>query len=263
MMSVDTDGDGAYLVEAPGFGTHAVSADGARITSLLAPGAPWAWQRLLVAQALPLAATLHGLEPLHASAVNLGDRAVAFTAPSGTGKTSIVMNLVARGAGLVTDDVLAIEPASHGLRAHPGARLMNADRDELNAIAEGRERLGPVLGVDEKVYLRPALEPRPLPLAALYRLLRAPAGAPFRIEEEVPPAPRSVLGTAFLRYLRSPDRLARRLELVSRVARTVRVFDVQVPPELTAAETAIRLERHAVCAFNVSPVPCSGRRLRS
>jgi hypothetical protein len=245
MMSIDTDVAGAYLVEARGYGTHAISADGMRITTVLQPDALWNWQRLFVAQALPLAATIRGLELLHASAVILDGRAVAFTASSGTGKTSIAMHLVARGARLLTDDVLAIEMTSSSLLAHPGARLLSARRHELAAVSEGRARLGELLGQDEKIYLRPPLEPEPQPLAALYRLVRQPVGGPFRIVEEAPPDPPALLATSFLSYLKTPERLTRHLELVFRLAGSVPVFLVHLPSGLPAQEAALHLEQHA------------------
>ena len=247
MMSIDVDGGGAYLVEAPGYGAHVVSSDGTEITSLLAPGAGWEWQRLFAAQALPLAAAIRGLEPVHASAVSVEGRAVALSAPSGTGKTSLVMHLVAGGAPLITDDVLAIELTPAGLVGHPGARLLNADRRELATLAEGRERLGDVLGEDDKVYLRPPLAPEPLPLAALYRPVRRSGAGEVEITEEVPPDPRSVLGTSFLRYLSSPQTLTRRLELMALLARRVRVFSVAIPEGVTAAQTAAQIADHAGC----------------
>jgi hypothetical protein len=246
MMSIDVDRDGAYLVEAPGYGAHVVSHDGMRITSVLAPDASWNWQRLFVAQALPLAASMRGLELLHASAVNLDGRVLALTASSGAGKTSIAMHLVADGGTLVTDDVLAVGSTPTGVVGYPGARLMNADRDELATIATGRDRLGVKLGDDEKVHLRPALESAPLPLAALYRLVSRPGGSTPRIVEEAPPDPSALLGTTFLPYVQTPARLTRNLELASRLARSVRVFVLEIPHDLSAAQTASLLERHVV-----------------
>ena len=248
MLSIDTDASSAYLVEAPGYGLHVVSADGTRITSVLRPRASWEWQRLLAAQALPLAAAAHGFEPLHASAVGIAGRAIAFTAPSGTGKTSIAMHLVARGAGLLTDDVLAVETTPSQLLAHPGVRLLNADRAELAELHAGRERLGPALGEEEKVQMRPPVEPAPLPLAALYKLVREPAGTRLRIVQEVPPDSRELLATGFLTYLKSPERLTRHLDFASRMAQGVPLFVVHLPADLSAARSAELLEQHIVTA---------------
>jgi hypothetical protein len=246
LMSVDVDADGAYLVEAPGYGAHVVSADGLRITSVLEHDAPWNWQRLFVAQALPLAATIRGLEPLHASAVNFGGEVIAISAPSGTGKTSIAMHLVARGAVLVTDDVLAVELTSSGVNVHPGARLLSAQSHELATIpADGRPRLGVVLDVGEKVYLRPLLDPEPRPLAALYLLTRQPEGDRPRIVEQAPANPRDLLAMTFFTYVTSRERLTRHLEFASRLAQQTRVFGVYVPRHVPAVQVASLVEEHA------------------
>ena len=244
ILSIDTDAKSSYLVEAPGYGTHVVSADGTRVASVLPTRASWQWQRLLAAQALPLAAAAHGFEPLHASAVAIAGRAVAFTAPSGTGKTSIAMHLVARGAGLLTDDVLVVETTPSALLAHPGVRLLNANRAELAELQAGRERLGTTLGEEEKVQLRPPVEQAALPLAALYKLVREPAGARFRIVKEVPPDSRELLATGFLTYLKSPERLTRHLDFASRLAQGVPLFVVHLPADLSAARSAELLEQH-------------------
>ena len=109
VMSVDHDPAVGYHVYAPDNGRHTVSCNGSRIECALPQIAPWRWQRLLFAQVLPLAATLQGLELLHASAIEWGGRCLGFVAPSGTGKTSVAAHIVASGGALVTDDVLALE----------------------------------------------------------------------------------------------------------------------------------------------------------
>ena len=245
LMSIDINTAGAYLVQAAGYGAHVVSADGMRITSLLRPDASWSWQRLFVAQAMPLAATVRGLEPLHASAIGFGGQAVAISAPSGTGKTSIAMHLVARGAALVTDDVLVVEPTPSGVQAHAGARLLSVHPHELAAVpAEQRKRLGTVLDTGEKVYLRAPLDVEPRPLAALYRLIRGSAGDGLRILEETPADPRELLAMTFLTYVRSRERLTRHLEFASCLAQRTRVFVVRLPPDLPAVRAATLLEQH-------------------
>ncbi len=244
-MSIDIDAARAYLVQAPGYGMHVVSADGMRITSALTPDAPWNWQRLFVAQALPLAATVRGLEPLHASAVSIDGRAIAISAPSGTGKTSIAMHLVARGAALLTDDVLTVEPTAAGLRAYPGARLLSAHAHELATLTPvERSRLGDALDTGEKVYLNPHLDPEPRYLTALYRLIRGRDADELRIVEELPADPREVLATTFLTYVKSRERLVRHLEFAACLAQHTRVFVVQLPRNLQASQTAALLEQH-------------------
>src|SRR5438105_2712813 len=80
-------------------------------------------------------------------------RTVAFVAQSGVGKTSLAVNLVARGAGFVTDDVLAVEPIPRGLFAYPGPGMVNVDEVQLAPLTQdGRARLGRRLGRSDKLH---------------------------------------------------------------------------------------------------------------
>jgi len=83
VMSIESHPRLGYRIATPGHGRYVVSGDGTRIRAELPRSPGWRWQRLLFAQALPLAASLHGLVLFHASAVAIGGRAVAFVAASG------------------------------------------------------------------------------------------------------------------------------------------------------------------------------------
>ena len=122
-MAVDHHPDLGYRVYAPRNGRHLVSPDGAQIFSTRPIHALWRWQRLLLAQVLPLSATLQGLELLHASAVGWNGRDLGLVARAGTGKTSVAAHVVARGGVLVTDDVLALEDKDDGRRGAPRRRV--------------------------------------------------------------------------------------------------------------------------------------------
>lgn len=58
---------------------------------------------------------------LHATAVAHAGRAVLITGPSGSGKSGLALELIARGADLVADDRVAIAPG--GLCVSPPPRL--------------------------------------------------------------------------------------------------------------------------------------------
>ena len=85
---------------------------------------PWSWQRFLVGRILPWAAVLRGHEAFHASAVAVRGRAAAFVGATGAGKTSLAVQLVARGADFVTDDVLSLSREGDEIRAHAGAAIL-------------------------------------------------------------------------------------------------------------------------------------------
>ena len=143
------------------------------------------WQRLFFAQVLPLAAALQGLEILHASAVVLDGRALGFVAPSGTGKTSLAINLAAAGAELLTDDVLALDVSTARPTAYEGARLVNVARHEYAALdPAARLRLGSVIGRTAKVPCSPGRSS--LERSARGALLPAPRLEPPRRRRDSP-----------------------------------------------------------------------------
>jgi hypothetical protein len=251
VITIEYHDEVGYRIWASRHGRHIVSSDGVQIRSALPRVAPWRWQRLLFAQVLPLAALLQGLELFHASAVAIGDRAVAFSAPSGTGKTSVASHLVARGAQLITDDVLALELTGRGVQAHAGAGIAGVHAAELRAMtADGRSRLGPEIGRDDKVYLATELSDRPMPLGALYFLSRGPRFEQLEIEESAPPDPRLLLGSSFLAYLRTRERLTNLLDICARIASSAQIFHVRVPPGIPAIEVAQEIESHVQTALN-------------
>lgn len=238
MMRVDRDERLGYRVFAPRFGRYLVAADGGSVVCALPELAPWRWQRLLYAQVLPLAAALQGLDPLHASAVALDGRVAAFVAASGTGKTSVAAHLVALGADLVTDDVLAVE-ARERVVAHPGPPALALAGRELRAMgAAGRARLGPRVGRAEKTHFAPPVVGGPLPLAGIYFLRREPAAPELRLDPFESPPTRLLLGGSFVSHVRSPERLLVHLETCARLARAVPTFDVAVPSGASARDVA-------------------------
>jgi hypothetical protein len=244
MMAVEHHDDAGFHVWAPYYGRHLVSADGSLVRSALPAVAAWRWERLLFAQVLPLAAALRGRELFHASAVSLDGAAIAFVGFPGAGKSSIAAHLVAHGASLVTDDVLALEGTDAGVTAHPGSGLASVERHELAAMsAGGRARLGRRVGTADKAYFSVSVVDGPLPLRALYYITRGRVGA-----IEIGPSgslPSRLLGSAFIAYLRSPQHLVDHLDVCTHVAATVPVLELSVPATARAVDVACAVERHA------------------
>ena len=239
-----------YVLRTDVYGTFAISDDGRRVRCAPPAGEGRGWQHCLRGQVLPFAALLRGFETFHASAVALDGRALAFAGRSTAGKTSVAVNLLLRGAELVTDDVLALEPGDGRPLAHPGAAVVSLRHSEA-AVLGGRARpLGSVLEDDGEATR--LLAPRcqaPLPLAALYVLQRgeAPgAGANgVSIEPIDPPDPRLLLSASFNFVVRSPERLRNQLEVCSRLASEVPLFRLRSGPGFSAADVAEAVERHA------------------
>lgn len=114
---------------------------------------------------LALHLRLRGDLVLHASAVRVGERAVAFAGASGMGKSTIATVLCAAGHPLLTDDVLRAELRADAVLVHPGStetRLRDAARPLAAALpGAGRPTADGRLAVTPPGHTGP-----PVPLAA-------------------------------------------------------------------------------------------------
>jgi hypothetical protein len=244
VMAVDHDRELGYQVYAPWNGRHLVSPNGRRITSALLPLSRWRWQRLFFAQVLPLAATLQGLELLHASAVEWHQTTLALVARAGTGKTSTAAHAVALGGVLLTDDVLGLEEIDGTIVGHSGVPTVSIDPAELARMSpQARGRLGTPLGRVDKIVLSTRVRPRRRRLDKLYFLERPVSGALEirRIDAD----PKPLLANSFNTYVRTPERIVNQLAIVGRLADTVPVFAVRIPAGITAADVACAIVAHA------------------
>jgi hypothetical protein len=237
MLTVDFDPDVGYRVWAPHHGRHLVGCDGKRVICAPPAGRGWWWQRLVLAQVLPLAATLQGLELFHASAVSVGDRVLGITADAGSGKTSLAVHLVDLGATFVADDVLALEVSGGRVLAHPGGRLVNVDPEQREALGVAAASQFSDLPAGKKSgYVLASTLNGPFPLGSVYFLHRAAHFTGVRITENA--NPRGLLGSSFLSYVGTPERLMTHLEVCGRIAETVPCFLIEAPLDVPAEELA-------------------------
>jgi hypothetical protein len=249
-LSVQADDDVGFRVWAPRHGCYLVAPDGRRVLGAPPAGPAWRWERLVLAQVLPLAAVLRGMDVFHASAVELGGRAIAFLGGSGAGKTTLASRIVARRARLVTDDVLAIEVTGATVQAHRGGAVARIDPRELRTLAPSERRtLGPVRVRAEKCHVTPALAAARLPLGLTYHLVRPAGGRGVRIAAVRPYDPALLLGSAFLSYFTAAERLRRQLESCAAIAQSVPLFQVRAGAGASSADVADAVLRHAESAL--------------
>lgn len=239
---IEADVEAGYLIWGPGYGANRITADGRRLLCTAASVGADAWQRLLIAQVLPFAAVLRGLEVFHASAVVSGAGAIAFVGPSHAGKTSLALAMCRRGATFLADDVLALEPLGEGLAGHPGAAVAGIDRAESDRLLEAGElRPDDVLAADgrERV-VRMRRAPEPAPLHALFFLDRR-ADGPDRPRFEPAVGARELLAATFNLVLAAPRRLRRLLDVCA-LASERRVERVAFGPAVDAAALGAAVE---------------------
>ncbi|MFO1421376.1 MAG: hypothetical protein U1F70_17185 [Candidatus Competibacteraceae bacterium] len=119
--------NGGYLLRFPDLADFQVSADALLVTGCPAPDVSEAtMQHLYLNQVLPLVLSKLGKLVFHASAVEVGEGAVAFVAESGRGKSTLAASFAVNGFRFLTDDGLVVEPGVHGFKAlpsHPSIRL--------------------------------------------------------------------------------------------------------------------------------------------
>src|SRR5262249_51652752 len=102
----------------------------------------------LLGPILAFVLSLRRVTCLHASAVAIRGRAVAFVGPSGAGKSTLAAALAQRGFSVLSDDLLALSAQGDTLLAHPGVpwlRLRRTSVDTLVAAGGTPSQLTPTL----------------------------------------------------------------------------------------------------------------------
>lgn len=206
------------------------------------------WAAIVTAQALPLAATLRGLEVLHASGVVLDGRAVLITGAAGAGKSSLAAALLRAGGLLLSDDAVALQPRDGTLLAHPGslALQLRATEDRRLAATE-RAALGRAAGeVEGKRRYVSVDPPNPAPLGGLFLLERSAAQPAVQPLPDV--SPFALLASTFNLSVRTPERLRRQLDVVTAIAAGGLVHRLRVQPDVDATKLAALVREYMSAA---------------
>lgn len=172
--------EGGLLLLIDGVGGYFIK-DGSTIIVEPQPGVPDANVRIFLLGSA-MGALLHqrGLLPLHANAVEVGDRAFAFMGESGAGKSTLAAWFNDRGYRIVADDVCVVNFAGDGRpQVCPGVGRLRLWREVLDATgrdvaAYQRSFFGDEAPDKYDVPLARAAETDDaIPLAAIYLLERS------------------------------------------------------------------------------------------
>jgi hypothetical protein len=234
------DGEERWCIRAPGAFTFSV--EGTCATTQPSPDLDEALLPLLAAgMGLAFVLALRGSLCLHASAVERGGRAVALTAPSGGGKSTLAALAAVAGYPLVTDDLLRVDLDSgmpgvfrgaSEIRLRSGAaRLREHWPGRSRIAADGRTAVAPPRTVADR-----------LPLAAIVWPLLDRELSEVAIERLRPSeAFSSLFFCPRLLGWRYPPVVARQFEQLTALAAEVPVLVARVPwgapaaPEIGAA----------------------------
>lgn len=164
-------GSDAIRFEAAGVGRFRVSA-GREIVIDPAPGASERNLRLyLLGSAFGALLHQRGLLPLHANAVVLDGRAIAFMGASGSGKSTLAAWFQDRGRSVLADDVCAVTVERGTPYALPGVPRLRLWRDALERSGREPGRFEPSFDGRDKFDLpSPHAAAVRTPLAAVYLL---------------------------------------------------------------------------------------------
>lgn len=230
--------DGRRYLRWAGLFEFLVAADGRLIVARRLPGAarvPRAFETYLLGHVLSFALIARGLEPLHATAVVVGDAAIGFLGDCGQGKSTLGAAFVRAGHRLLTDDLLVLYDQGRALTAAAGPPRLKLFPEPARRILGRGVRGTPMNGCGGKlVFPIGARAARgAAPLRALYvlrpgrtrRVVAIRALSPRRAFVELT---RNTFNACVL----DPARLARQFELAARVASRVPVKTLEYPRDL-------------------------------
>jgi hypothetical protein len=184
----------------------------------------------LVGPVLAFVLRRRGITCLHASAVALGERAIALVGPAGAGKSTLAAGLAGRGHAALSDDVVALRRRQGAFLVDPGSPRIRLWPDAVNALYGHPDALPRLTPTWDKRFLDPAgaaggFPPDALPLGAVYILAsaeRAP-GLPRVAEVSVAAGLMALVANTSVNYLLDESMRAQEFEILGDLVGSVPV----------------------------------------
>ena len=168
---------------------------------------------------------LRGIVCLHASAITVGDSAIALVGPAGSGKSTTAAAFASRGYRILAEDVVTLDDRDDQFLvrpAYPCIRLWPASVAALYGADTDLPRLTPNW---DKRYLdlTEQFPQTPLPLAAIYHLdvRRNEPRAPYITSLNKSEGLMSLVANAYATKLMDKRMRAREFELLTRVSHQI------------------------------------------
>jgi hypothetical protein len=232
--------DGADFLRWPSLFEFVVSGDGSHVAAgHLENASSESFQSYLLGWVLSFALVKQGYEPLHATAVVVDGKAVAFLGTSGQGKSTLAASFLHAGYKLLTDDLLLIREVDGVLCGFPGPPRIKLFPHIAERFLPQKLPLGPMNPDSDKIMIPLAgheLYEHPAPMHGFVVLdeVEMPGGSP-QLE---PLSPHqsflALVAATFNDQLRAADRLQRQFRLSAYWTERLSVRRARYPRTLSA-----------------------------
>jgi hypothetical protein len=167
---------------------------------------------------------LRGFTCLHASAIAVGECAVALFGLAGAGKSTTAAAFALRGFSVLSDDVAVLSDMGNRFLVQPGYPRLNLWPDSVCTLFGSEDALPRITPTWDKRYLALngndlRFESRPLPLTAIYILGEKEAGLTTPVIEEAAGSDALVtlVANTYVNYLLNQNMRAREFDVLSRL----------------------------------------------
>jgi hypothetical protein len=170
---------------------------------------------------------LRGIVCLHASAVAIGNEAVALVGPAGSGKSTTAAAFAARGYRILAEDVVTLDDREDHFLVRPGYPCIRLWPASVKALYGSETHLPKLTPNWDKCYLdlSHGFQMQPLRLAAIYLLgeRQDDASAPLIETLDRSGGLMSLVANTYATKLMDKQMRAREFELLTRVLSNVRL----------------------------------------
>lgn len=170
---------------------------------------------------------LRGVVCLHASAVVIGNEAIALVGPAGSGKSTTAAAFAELGYGILAEDVVTLDDRRDHFLVRPGYPCIRLWPASVKSLYGSETHLPKLTPNWDKCYLdlTERFHGEPLPLAAIYQLAERQhdARAPFVETLDRAEKLMSLIANTYATKLMDKQMRAREFELLTRVVSHVPV----------------------------------------
>jgi hypothetical protein len=171
---------------------------------------------------------LRGTICLHASAIAVGDRAIALLGPAGAGKSTTAAMFARLGNSILSEDVVPLTDQGNRFLIQPGYPLIRLWPRSVHALCGAEDALPLLTPNWDKRYLnlgegKHQFQQQPLPLTAVYILgeRRADASAPYIEAVSTGKGLITLVANSYVTYMKDKFMREQEFEVLGRVAASV------------------------------------------